>query len=292
MGGGVGMHSAPGRGSTFWFTVRAEAAVGGRVEFVAGEPVAPTDAPAMRVLVAEDNDVNRYLMISMLERLGHQATAVVNGREAVEIVQVEHFDLVLMDVQMPVANGIDATQAIRALPGAAAGVPILAVTANVLPEQEAMYGDVGFSGYLPKPLTLQQLRVAIANVTGSSNTVEVVSKPDPSVPERFNMSLIEEYRTVIGAEGARQMVDLFVVSLSERRAELAQASAADDLDGVRRAGHTIKGMAAAAGAARISEFGMRLQHAEWNEVSGLIAALDLESAEVVAELPGAWGLDQ
>ncbi len=292
MGGGVGMHSAPGRGSTFWFTVRAEAAVGGPAEFAGGVPAVLTDVPPMRVLVAEDNDVNRYLMMSMLERLGHQATAVVNGREAVEIAQVESFDLLLMDVQMPVANGIDATRAIRALPGDIARVPILAVTANVLPEQEAMYGDVGFSGYLPKPLTLYQLRVAIANVTGSSNTVEVVSEPETTVPERFNLSLIEEYRAVIGAEGARQMVDLFVGSLRERRAELAQASAADDLDGVRRAGHTIKGMAAAAGAARISEFGMRLQHAEWSEVGGLIAALDLESAEVVAELPGAWGLEQ
>jgi hypothetical protein len=88
------------------------------------------------------------------------------------------------------------------------------------------------------------------------------------------------------------MVDLFVGSLSDRRAELAQASAAEDLEGVRRAGHTIKGMAAAAGAARISELGLRLQHAEWSDVGGLIAALDLESAEVVVELAGAWGLEQ
>lgn len=292
MGGGVGMHSAPGKGSTFWFTVRSEVATPGRSESAdAALPPVDTGAP-MRVLVAEDNDVNRYLMVSMLERLGHEATAVVNGREAVESVQGKYFDLVLMDVQMPVANGIDATQAIRALPGEIARVPILAVTANVLPEQEAMYGDVGFSGYLPKPLTLQQLRVAIANVGRPSNTVAIMSEPETSVPERFNSSLIAEYREVIGPEGARQMVDLFVGSLSDRRAELAQASAAEDLEGVRRAGHTIKGMAAAAGAARISEFGLRLQHAEWSDVSGLIAALDLESAEVVVELPGAWGLEQ
>jgi signal transduction histidine kinase/DNA-binding response OmpR family regulator len=288
MGGGVGVHSAPGRGSTFWFTVRTSTAKAPTVAVGRTEPAPPLPDTSLRVLVAEDNDVNRYLLVSMLERLGHDVTAVVNGREAIELTQWQPFDLVLMDVQMPVTNGIDATLAIRALPGELGNVPILAVTANVLPEQAALYGEVGFTGYLPKPLTLDQLRTAIAGVRSSARTVMTVT--GPSATPRFNITLIEEYRSVIGDAGARQMVDLFVESYAQRRDELGQAVAANDHALVQRTGHTIKGMAAAAGAAALSDIGMRLQHATEPEVPGLVAALDVEAAAVLADLPGQWGL--
>ena len=288
MGGGVGVHSAPGRGSTFWFTVRTSTAKAPVASVVPDASMPEATEARLRVLVAEDNDVNRYLLVSMLERLGHDVTAVVNGREAIELAQWQPFDLVLMDVQMPVTNGIDATLAIRALPGELGNVPILAVTANVLPEQAALYGEVGFTGYLPKPLTLDQLRTAIAGVRSSARTVMTVT--ESSATPRFNNTLIEEYRAVIGEAGARQMVNLFVESYAQRRDELGQAVAAGDHALVQRTGHTIKGMAAAAGAAALSDIGMRLQHATEPEVPGLVATLDVEAAAVLADLPGQWGL--
>ena len=159
MGGEVGFTSTVGVGSTFWFTVQAEPG-----EAPVAVPVVPAadrgDRP-LRVLVAEDNEVNQLLFVKMLERLGHEAVTVGDGRQAVEAVQRERFDIVLMDVQMPELSGVDATQAIRSLPGDVAEIPILAITANVLPEQQAAYLEAGMTGCLPKPLTLSELAAGL-----------------------------------------------------------------------------------------------------------------------------------
>jgi PAS domain S-box-containing protein len=294
MGGDVGVHSVLGDGSTFWFTVPS----------AVGTPSGPSTSTvsahraatgSLRVLVAEDNDVNRYLVVAILERLGHRVVAVENGREAVEAAQTQPFDLVLMDVQMPVANGIDATHAIRALPGPVSRVPILAVTANVLPEQQEVYRRTGFTGWVPKPLTLDQVERAIASVLPQAARPATDLEPEPESEAhidtpRFDAALIEQYRSVIGPDGSRQMVDLFLQTLDERSAELRAAVSADDLAEVRRIGHAIKGMAAAVGAVELSATGERLQHSEADAVPALM--VDFEAAAVAARdgVAAAWQL--
>ena len=290
MGGTVGVRSTMGEGSTFWFTVPSVEGTPATT-VAADSPSAVAQGGALRVLVAEDNDVNRYLVVAILERLGHQVVAVVNGREAVEAAQTQPFDLVLMDVQMPVANGIDATQAIRALPGTVSRIPILAVTANVLPAQQDVYRQAGFTGWVPKPLTLEQVERAIASVVPQAARPVLVI-PEPEVPidaARFDAALIEQYRSVIGADGARQMVDLFLQTLAERSDELRAAAAAGDLAEVRRVGHAVKGMAAAVGAVELSKAGEHLQHSEADAVATLM--VDFETAATAArdgEASGCW----
>ena len=301
MGGTVGLHSEVGKGSTFWFTVECEL----------GHPSTESVAPALRsehgrfrplhVLVAEDNDVNRYLMVSILERLRHGVVAVVNGREAVEAAQREQFDLILMDVQMPVANGIDATRAIRALPGRPGRVPILAVTANVLPEQQAVYRREGFSGWVPKPLTLEQVEIAIGATvppTPGAARSSGPTTPRTAVATRdavrsgavFDSALIEQYRSVLGERGATQMVELFVQTLAERTVELQAAIAGGDIDEINRVGHTIKGMAAAIGAVSLSECGLDLQDAIADQVPAAHARFVREAAAAAAGVRDAWKL--
>ncbi|MFM7686447.1 MAG: Hpt domain-containing protein [Actinomycetota bacterium] len=104
----------------------------------------------------------------------------------------------------------------------------------------------------------------------------------------FDLDRIEQYRSMIGVEGAEDMVRLFLRSLPERRAELPDAVAADDLDRIRKAGHAIKGMAAAIGANALSTVGLHLQHAEAHEVTDLLLELSERSEEAVDGVAAAW----
>ncbi|APR86528.1 Signal transduction histidine kinase [Minicystis rosea] len=116
----------------------------------------------VRVLVAEDNPTNQQVTLEMLARLGCEATVVDDGRAAVAAVARERFALVLMDCQMPEMDGYAATRAIRALPGAAREIPILAVTAHALAGERAKVLDAGMNDYLTKPFTLEQLGAAMS----------------------------------------------------------------------------------------------------------------------------------
>ena len=157
MGGDVGVRSEPGVGSTFWMTARlgrsASLAPAGDVP---GQQVSPEAIIARRhggrcVLVAEDEPVNREIAEELLGIAGLLVEVVGNGADAVERVRNKDYALVLMDVQMPVMNGIDATRAIRALPGRAA-LPILAMTANAFDEDRQACLAAGMNDHVGKPV--------------------------------------------------------------------------------------------------------------------------------------------
>ncbi len=114
-------------------------------------------ARRMRILVAEDNPVNQIVAVAMLERLGHHVDLAGNGIEAVEAVRKLPYDLVLMDVQMPEMDGYEATRAIRALEGAFAGIPVIAMTANALKGDSEKCLQAGMDDYLAKPVSTDAL---------------------------------------------------------------------------------------------------------------------------------------
>ncbi len=114
-----------------------------------------------RVLVADDNPVNQQLTLALLRRAGHKAEAVSNGEEAVEAVSSRPYDLVLMDVQMPVMDGLTATRVIRGLSGAVARIPIIALTANAMQGDDAVCLDAGMDDYLSKPINARKLAEAV-----------------------------------------------------------------------------------------------------------------------------------
>jgi len=121
------------------------------------ETGSPGGTPSIRVLLAEDHKVNQMLATTMLENLGHTVELVVNGAEAVEGVKSNSYDLVLMDVQMPVMNGVEATIAIRELGGQGASIPVIAMTANAMQGDREQYLAAGMDDYIAKPIILTDL---------------------------------------------------------------------------------------------------------------------------------------
>jgi CheY-like chemotaxis protein len=167
MGGQIQVESTPGRGSAFYFSITVPLASAPIAIKPAPKPaVQVVEARPLRVLVAEDNVVNRRLAEHLLRQRGHQPLMVVNGREAVDALARTSFDLVLMDLQMPEMDGFEATAAIRAQErGTGARIPIVALTAHAMEGDRQRCLDADMDGYVSKPIDATELFSVIDQVS-------------------------------------------------------------------------------------------------------------------------------
>jgi len=201
MGGKLDLQSEPGRGSIFSFTLPfglATAAQSAALESdgtaAAGTEAGPAPGRRLRVLVAEDNPVNQRLALALLAKWQHDAVAVDDGEHAVAVWQAEYFDAILMDLQMPGWDGLEATRRIRA--GEAADpdrprTPIVALTAHAFAEDEQRCREAGMDAYLSKPIRSEQLRQVLEQLAvpasglaapGHAGPVDADSTPAPPEP--------------------------------------------------------------------------------------------------------------
>ena len=167
MGGTIVPENNPGGGAMFHvtlpFPLAGAAPQSARQQNAPGEnPQTQSRTDSCRILLAEDDPTNRTLMVLLLEKMGHQVTAVETGREAVDFVTGTPLDLILMDVSMPELDGLSATRQIRALPGdnPNVAIPIIALTAHARQEDHKAFLEAGMSEVLAKPFTIENLRTS------------------------------------------------------------------------------------------------------------------------------------
>jgi len=316
MGGTIGADSVQGKGSTFWVTVpfagqpeAQDGSVGdapaeaiGQVQVtpntedpekrngrhdisVMQAACAPASGGLHRILVADDNETNRLVALGMLEKLGYAADAVSNGREALHALHNRRYDLVLMDVQMPEMDGLEATQEIRrreknresvfvdresiqktngdtrtAIPERR--IPIIAMTAHAMKGDRQRCLDAGMDDYLSKPIDAAELHRVISGCLpgGSGGT------PDGSPPE---LSPQQAGRTFNKANLLRRMdnnynlirsvIGSFLDITPANIAKLKKAVAEKDCTAVHRLGHTIKGASANMSADAMSSIALEIE---------------------------------
>lgn len=190
MKGDIGVDSTPGEGSTFWFELPARAESEPE-NLNDSQPISLDDIKPARILVAEDNPVNQKVLRLYLKPYGHDLTFVENGAEAVDALENERFDLVLMDVSMPVMDGPSATRIIRGRAGPSSQTPIIALTANAMAGDRDIYLAAGMNDYLSKPVSTRKLVEMIerhrcypsGRATPPPAATPARTSPEPVAPE-------------------------------------------------------------------------------------------------------------
>ena len=269
MGGQLGVESEPGAGATFSFTAAFAKATGralGLPRASAPRWKALDLAPKLRaldILVAEDNLVNRTLMLRFLQSEGHRPTLVHNGREAVAAVLARTFDVVLMDIQMPEMDGFEAARLIRAneqeRPGAAR-LPLVALTAHAIKGDRERCIAAGYDGYVTKPVSFAELVTTLGEVVPDSVLApsrrelgaQAPSEPDPEpdplapAPPPAAAALGFDLASAMARAGGdhallQELLDVFLVEAPVWLSSLDAAFAGRDGAALRGVAHTIKG---------------------------------------------------
>ncbi len=274
MGGVIGLQSEPGRGSLFWFELPFKTGDRAAVRTVTAAP--PRIQP-LRVLVVDDVAVNRELLTEMLGGQSHQVMTAANGAEAVALVAKERPDVVLMDVQMPVMDGVEATRQIRRLPGAPASVPILALTANAMVSECDRYLAAGMNRCLTKPIHWPDLFTALAEVEKGAQAAPppaLAPAPPASLPPVLDLGMLSAMAGQLPPLVFQQLLRRGLSGAAESCQRLSAADGDQELQ--RQEAHRLRGTAGSFGLARVSALAGTIEdRLERNEaVTDLLADLD------------------
>lgn len=247
MGGRISLDSEEGRGSRFAFELGL-AAVPARASEPEGEEADPSahSLKGARVLLAEDNETNRMITTDLLERWGCEVDGVSNGAEAIERLDCGSYDVVLMDVSMPVLDGVAATARIRSRGDDAARIPIIALTAHAFSEERDRVLQAGMSDFLTKPVNSAELRNHLSQALATSNRR---IRERPVTLPLIDTSVLQGVIDNLSDSACARVLEQCESDLMSRAEDLRNAG--DDLDCVERASHVLSSLAGTFGAAAL-----------------------------------------
>jgi signal transduction histidine kinase/DNA-binding response OmpR family regulator len=273
MGGDITVSSREGGGTTFSFTVpiSRDRAVPTSQSRVTQSAIATT--PPMKVLVTDDNETTRFLLKEMLERWGHTVRLAEDGSVALKTIEGELFDMVLMDMQMPVMDGMSAIRAIRALPSVAARTPVLALSADVLASNRAAYLESGADTLIGKPIDWTELAAEMRRLyspRGSAFEPTSVLAPLPAVAstdsERAAHAILDEgtladLSRALGPAVLASLIEKSCANFTQYRIEVIAAANRNDAPEIKRLAHAVKGLSLQFGAVRAAAVAVALENA-------------------------------
>ncbi|MGG5817553.1 ATP-binding protein [Falsiroseomonas sp. HW251] len=277
MGGQIGVESEPGEGSVFRFDLPLRPAEGS-----AEAPRAPVveparrpagEAPFARLLLAEDSEASQLVGAAMLRKAGYEVDLVRDGEGAVEAASGGSYDAVLMDVRMPGLDGYEATRRIRALPGHAGRVRILALTASAMPGDVQRCLAAGMDAHLAKPVDraglLGAVAALLASVPARPRAPAPIAEPGPAHVVLVRETL-EELRAAVGPG---RLPDLVGVFAAETLARIGRLNEDPSLPAVEAEAHALQSAAGTFGAAALREAGTALERAAAAGSAGEVAAI-------------------
>jgi two-component system, sensor histidine kinase and response regulator len=240
-----------------------------------------------RVLVVEDNSVNQLVALGQLQRLGHEGVLANGGYAALDLVGSEHFDLVLMDCQMPDIDGYAATRLIRQMEGDAARVPVVAITAHALPGEREKCLAAGMNDYLAKPVSIEQLG-AVIRLWASKTSAAQATAPDlPMEGDEHHVLDRERVSSFLAISRTQDgfldgLVRTFRQDVPSRIDALRAAAASGDATDLALAAHALKSSSGSVGAKRMYAAAASL---EMDALNGRISGAHAKIEQIAAEFP-------
>jgi signal transduction histidine kinase/CheY-like chemotaxis protein len=265
MGGEIGVSSQRGAGSTFWFELNLETARCEPVRQLEGPHTTPQGrSRPLRILVAEDHAINQMFMAALLRKAGHTVTVVENGNQAVAAVRDGEYDVILMDVQMPELDGVEATKRIRAMPSPKHLVTIIALTAHAMRGAKEEYIAAGLDDFVSKPIDAALLLDKLARLSpGSRSSPPVVPEAvcaepvadhlgselaDQDVSPVFDPARLKAVLGFLPPGQLREFALLYLEDAADCANRIVAAAADGDCGAVGRAAHQLVGVAGNYGA--------------------------------------------